>query len=264
LKKKFWNFKNQSNSAADLYFYGEISEYSWWGDEVTPKSFKADLDALGDIAELNIYINSPGGDVFAAQAIYSMLKRHKSNKCVYIDGLAASAASVVALAGDKVIMPINSMLMIHNPWTIGIGSSADFRKLADDLDKIRESIVAVYRDKTGLTDEDIISLMDAETWMTAEDAYGYGFADEVKSEKKVAASMKGDFFICNGLQFDVGKFAAFPRNSIPVVTDEPVISTPVIPELKPEQKNKAPQVNSLQIYDFQCRINERRLKHGLY
>ena len=115
--KKFWSFKALDETTGELLLYGEISDISWWGDEVTPKQFKEDLDALGDIDVLNVYINSPGGDVFAGQAIYSMLKRHKAQVKVYIDGLAASIASLVAMAGDKVIMPANAMMMIHNPWT---------------------------------------------------------------------------------------------------------------------------------------------------
>ncbi len=169
--------------------YGEIANETWWGDEVTPKDFKKELDNLGDIDTLNVYINSPGGDVFAGQAIHSMLKRHKAHVNVYIDGLAASIASVVAMAGDKVIMPKNAMMMIHNPWTIAIGNAEDFRKLADDLDQIRESIVEAYKRKTILDEDKIKELMDNETWLTAEECKEYGFADELEEEKEIAASI---------------------------------------------------------------------------
>jgi ATP-dependent Clp protease protease subunit len=125
--------------------YGPISNETWWGDETTPLLFKADLDRLGDITELNLYINSDGGDVFAGQAIYSMLKRHKAKVIVHVDGLAASIASVIAMAGDVVHMPINAMLMIHNPMTHAAGNSAEFRKIADTLDKLAESSIAVYK-----------------------------------------------------------------------------------------------------------------------
>ena len=185
--KKFWNFKVLDEKTGELTLYGEISDITWFGDEVTPKQFKEDLDALGDIDVLNVYINSPGGDVFAGQAIYSMLKRHKAQVKVYIDGLAASIASLVAMAGDKVIMPANAMMMIHNPWTWGAGNANDFRKLADDLDKIRESMIAAYENRSALTSEEIANLMDAETWLSAKDSLEYGFADEIEAAKDVAA-----------------------------------------------------------------------------
>ena len=133
--KKFWNFKNVSESAGELLIYGPIASESWWGDEVTPKQFKEDLDKLGAIEELNIYINSGGGDVFAGQAIHSILKRHSAKKTVYVDGLAASIASVVAMAGDTIVMPKNAMMMIHKAWTMAVGNANDFRKLADDMEK---------------------------------------------------------------------------------------------------------------------------------
>lgn len=188
-KKKFWNLKALDEKTGELTLYGEISNETWWGDEVTPKEFKADLDNLGDIGTLNIYINSPGGDVFAGQAIHSMLKRHPSHKNVYIDGLAASIASVIAMSGDTIFMPKNAMMMIHNPWTIGMGNAIEFRKLAEDLDKIRESLVAAYEGHSTLTRDEIIELMDEETWLTATECEEYGFCDVVEEEKNMAASI---------------------------------------------------------------------------
>lgn len=185
--KKFWNLKKTDDKTGELTLYGEISDTSWWGDEVTPKQFREDLDTLGDIETLNVYINSPGGDVFAGQAIYSMLKRHKAQVIVYVDGLAASIASLIAMAGDKVIMPANAMMMIHNPWTWGVGNANDFRKLADDLDKIRDSMIVAYQKKSGLDDSEIIDIMAAETWLTAEECKEKGFADEIEEAKQVAA-----------------------------------------------------------------------------
>jgi ATP-dependent Clp protease protease subunit len=187
--KKFWNLKTLDEKTGELTLYGEISNETWWGDEVTPKEFKADLDKLGEIDTLNIYINSPGGDVFAGQAIHSMLKRHKAHKNVYIDGLAASIASVIAMSGDTIFMPKNAMMMIHNPWTIGMGNSTEFRKLAEDLDKIRESLIAAYEGRSALTRDEIISIMDAETWLTASECEEYGFCDVVQEEKQMVASI---------------------------------------------------------------------------
>jgi len=185
--KRFWNFKALDENIGELTLYGEISNETWWGDEVTPKEFKADLDDLGDIGTLNIYINSPGGDVFAGQAIHSMLKRHQAHKNVYVDGLAASIASVIAMSGDTIFMPRNSMMMIHNPWTWGIGNAAEFRKLAEDLDKIRESLIAAYEGRSALTRDEIIELMNEETWLTADECQEYGFCDVVEREKQIAA-----------------------------------------------------------------------------
>lgn len=185
--KKFWNIKSLNEKTGELTLYGEIASVTWWGDEITPKEFKSDLDKLGDIKTLNIYINSPGGDVFAGQAIYSMLKRHKADKNVYIDGLAASIASVVAMAGDTVYMPQNAMIMMHNPWTFGVGNAKDFRKLADDLEKIKETLIAAYSNHSALLRDEIISLMDEETWLTADECYEYGFCDVVEKEKQIAA-----------------------------------------------------------------------------
>lgn len=191
--------------------YGDISSYSWWGDEVTPKQFKEDLDALGDITQLNIYINSGGGDVFAGQAIHSILKRHKATKTVYVDGLAASIASVIAMAGDKIIMPSNAMMMIHKCWTIVWGNADDMRKMADDMDKIDESIVAAYVGKTGLDKEDVVALMAEETWMTAQDAMDYGFIDEIEESKQVAASVRKGILTINGQEMDLSRFQHPPN-----------------------------------------------------
>lgn len=195
-KRKFWNMvKNESDNAGEITLYGEIADSTWWGDEVTPKDFKSDLDALGDVGQLNVFINSPGGDVFAGQAIYSMLNRHQANVTVYIDGYAASAASLVAMAGDKVVIPENAMLMIHNAWTIAAGNANDFRKLADDMDKINQSIRSAYLGKAKDMDEQtLIGLMDAETWLTAQEAVDYGLADEIEQAKNYAASLKGRLF----------------------------------------------------------------------
>lgn len=214
-KKKFWTFKAQTETTpAELLLYGPISSESWWGDEVTPKQFDTDLKALGNISELTVRINSDGGDVFAGQAIYSILKRHHARVTVLVDGLAASIASVIAMAGDKVIMPRNAMIMVHNPWTIAVGTADDFRSLADDMDKIRESLIVVYQDKSGMGKDQIIHLMNAETWLTAEDAVNYGFADEIEETRQLAASIDGQFLIMNGQKFDMGRYRNPPKLSV--------------------------------------------------
>ena len=208
-KRKFWNF-NDKGDTGELMLYGDISDFTWYGDEVTPKQFKKDLDALGEIKNLDIYINSGGGDVFAGQAIHSMLKRHTAYKTVYVDGLAASIASVIAMAGDKIVMPANAMMMIHKAWTIAMGNANQFRKMADDMDKIDESIVSVYTSKTGKEAEEIAALLDAETWLTAEDAVAEGFADEIEQDKKIAASIGGGFFMLGDQKFDLDRYEKTP------------------------------------------------------
>lgn len=215
--KKFWNFRNAEDGTGELTLYGDISSQSWWGDEITPKQFKEDLDALGDVRELRIFINSGGGDVFAGQAIHSMLSRHKAHKTVYVDGLAASIASLIAMAGDTVIMPKNAMMMIHNAWTFAIGNKEELRKQADDMEKIDDSIVAAYEAKTGKDADEIRELMKAETWFTAEEAVSEGFADEIEETKQVAAAMRNGFLEVGSQRFDVSRY-----NNMPQVAEEEV------------------------------------------
>jgi ATP-dependent Clp protease protease subunit len=254
---KFWNFKAKDKDTGELMLYGDISSSTWWGDEVTPKDFKKDLDALGDIKNLNIYINSGGGDVFAGQAIHSMLKRHTASKTVYIDGLAASIASVIAMAGDKVVMPKNAMIMIHNAWTIAAGNKEDFRKLADDMEKIDESILTTYTDKTGMTTEEIKELMNSETWFTAEEAVEKGFADEIEQEKKLAASIDGSFLMLNNQKFDLGRYKNKPEveefepekpKEEPVSNENGGESQPISDNLK-DQKDQFNKL-TIKIHDY--------------
>ncbi|MFA5385569.1 MAG: head maturation protease, ClpP-related [Eubacteriales bacterium] len=249
-KKKFWTFKNQAeDKPAELLLYGPIESASWWGDEITPKQFKADLDALGNIETLNIYINSDGGDVFAGQAIYSMLKRHQAQKNVYVDGLAASIASVVAMAGDTVYMPSNAMMMVHNPWSIAMGYADDFRKLAEDLDKIRESIIAVYEAKTSLSRDEIVELMDAETWLTADDALTFGFADEIEESKQVAASLNAGILTINGQEMDLKRY----RNPPKLLVTQPE---------KPKHEEKQAE-NLLSLFDLQMSVKRKKYLGGI-
>ncbi len=187
---------------------------------MTPKQFREDLAALGDIKELRIFINSGGGDVFASQAIYSILRRAAPKVVVYVDGLAASGASLVAMAGDVIRMPINSMMMIHNPWTFLAGDAPYLRKVADDLDKAREGMIAVYAEQTGMKAEEIIPLLDAETWMTAQEAVDMGFADEIEDTKRIAVSLAGTRLVVNGREFDVSRYRNVPKLLTPAVADQ--------------------------------------------
>jgi len=253
-RHKFWQFKAKEEKTGDLLLYGIIESQTWWGDEITPKQFKKDLDALGEIDSLNVYINSDGGDVFAAQAIYSMLKRHKAKVVVFIDGLAASAASVIAMAGDVIYMPQNAMMMIHNPWTIALGNAEDFRKLADDLDKIRNAIISVYETKTGLEKDKIIEFLDSETWFTAEEAVELGFADELEQEKKIAAQLKWGTLVINGIKMDLSKYSTQPELSNILVDDPPER------EQQEEQQTQEEQAIDL-LFLCQETVNVRKKKY---
>ena len=176
--KKFWNWvRNETSEERTLYLNGVISEETWWGDEVTPKLFKDDL--LSGSGNVTVWINSPGGDVFAAAQIYNMLMDYSGKVTVKIDGLAASAASVIAMAGSDVYMSPVSMLMIHNPSTIAIGDSEEMLRAKALLDEIKESIINAYELKSGLSRARISHLMDAETWMNAHKAIELGFADKL-------------------------------------------------------------------------------------
>jgi len=188
--KKFWKIKALSDEEGELLLYGEIGNDDW--ADVNAVQFVQDIAGLGDVKSIKVRINSPGGSVFAGQSIYSTLKRHKADVTVYVDGLAASIASIVAMAGNKVIMPRNSMMMIHNPWTISVGNSQDMRKAADRLDSIRETIINVYEEKTSQTRERITEMMDEETWMSAEQAKDLGFADVIEGDTE-ALALSGDF-----------------------------------------------------------------------
>ena len=216
---KYWEFKNKTNNEADLYLYIEIADWGGGYAAHSAQSFKNELDGLGDIDVLNVYINSPGGDVFEGITIMNMLKRKKCVKNVYIDGLAASIASVIAMAGDKIIMPSNSMMMIHNAWTCSYGNANDLREMADNLDKVTNSIKQSYLEKAGnkLDEETLTNLMDNESWLTAQECYDYGLCDEVTGPKQIAAkldeksfknyknvpeNLKGSFFVAQNQMDD--------------------------------------------------------------
>lgn len=182
MNRKFWNWvKNEEpdsfGSDRTLYLDGEISDETWYGDEVTPSLFKQELES-GD-GNITLWINSPGGDVFAAAQIYNMLMDYPHDVTVKIDALAASAASVIAMAGTKVLMSPVAMIMVHNPATIAIGDSEEMQKAIDMLAEVKESIMNAYEIKSGLSRHKISQLMDAETWMNAKEAVKLGFADEI-------------------------------------------------------------------------------------
>ena len=178
MKRKFWNWvRNEEEEERTLVLNGEISDETWYGDEVTPELFRKELDA--GTGNITVWINSPGGDVFAAAQIYNMLMEYRGDVTVKVDALAASAASVIAMAGTTVLMSPVAMMMIHNPMTIAIGDSREMQKAGEMLDEVKESIMNAYEIKTGLNRTRISHLMDGESWFNAKKAVELGFADGI-------------------------------------------------------------------------------------
>ena len=175
--KKFWDYIRNDAGERVLRLEGPIDEDSFWGDEVTPAAFRDELDA--EDGDVTVWINSPGGNVFAAAEIYTMLKDHKGKITVKIDAIAASAASVIAMAGDMVFMSPVSMLMIHDPMTIAMGNASDMEKAISTLNEVKESIINAYVAKTGMSRNKVAKLMSDETWMNAKKAVELGFADAI-------------------------------------------------------------------------------------
>ena len=177
--KRFWKWKNQAETDTErtLFLNGTIAEESWFDDDVTPQLFKEDL--LSGSGDITVWINSPGGDVFAAAQIYNMLMDYKGNVTVRIDGLAASAASMIAMAGTTVEMSPVGMLMIHNPSTAIIGNTKEMQAAIQMLDEVKESILNAYELKTGQPRQSLSDLMDVESWMNAKKAVELGFADKI-------------------------------------------------------------------------------------
>lgn len=178
----------QSDGILELVIYEEIG-FDWWtGGGITAKGVKEEIDRAGNYSSVLIRINSPGGDAFEGIAIYNLLRAQKKPIEVCVDGIAASAASIIAMAGDVITMGPNAMMMIHNAWAVCMGEAADMRKMADALDKISVSIAQTYVTKTGKTLEEVVALMDAETWMTAQECLELGFATAVAGDPNSASA----------------------------------------------------------------------------
>jgi len=234
---KFWSFGQDENGERVLRLEGPIdSDLLWYDDAVTPKEFREELEK--DTGDITVWINSPGGNVFAAAEIYTMLCDYKGKVTVKIDALAASAASVVAMAGDKVLISPVAMLMIHDPSTMAWGNIQDFEKCIGSLKEIKESIINAYVKKTGLKREEISELMTNETWLSAKKALDYGFVDEIlfsntkgdegnepKAKNKFEASW--EVFSAKSMGQNVAKRLLCPSGN-----------TPVEPEKLPEGARK--------------------------
>nr|DAN47493.1 MAG TPA: major capsid protein [Bacteriophage sp.] len=184
--QSWYSIKAKAKDTAEISIYDEIG---FWG--VSAASFAQDLKSCGNnLKQINLHIHSPGGDVFDGIAIYNLLKNHPANVTVYIDGLAASMASVIAMAGNEVIMPENAMMMIHKPWGIQGGDAEDMRKYADLLDKVENTLIPAYANKTGKTPEELAEMLSAETWLNGKECVEQGFADKLAEPLVAMASIK--------------------------------------------------------------------------
>ncbi|MCG7853788.1 MAG: Clp protease ClpP, partial [Methanosarcinaceae archaeon] len=204
---KWFDIQNKTGAdTGEIYIYGEITSEKWFDEDVTPGWFKDEVNKLKNMKYINMFINSGGGGVFAGMAIYSILKRQTAKITAHIDGIAASIASVIAMAAHEIIMPKNAMMMIHNPVSIALGDADSLRKEADVLDRVKQTIVSVYMDKTKKEEKRIRKMMDEQTWMDGESALKEGFIDTLETNKTVAMNMNSDRVIVNGVEFDIEKY----------------------------------------------------------
>ena len=223
---KFWNvMKNDEEKSAELILYGSIGSDEYW-DDISDKAFKQDIENLGDVENIILHINSPGGSVFSAVAIANTLKNHKAKVTANIDGLAASAATIITSACDVVRMQKNALFMIHNPITFAYGNNQEMQKTVKMLDKVKNSIIETYLSKTKADKKTLSELMDNETWMSAEEAKEYGFVDEILDES-VEKEVIENKLIINNMAFDISRFKNFKekKNQEPRVINISVNST---------------------------------------
>lgn len=258
---KFWIVKQQAKSpgTVELYIYGDIEGdgVDWWTDEKIESDTSADhirkeIEAFGDVRTVELHINSMGGSVFEANAIVNYLRRLKADTIAYVDAFACSAASAIACACDMVVMPRNSVMMIHNPWTVAIGNAKELRKAADDLDVLSEAFATVYLDKADgkLDEKRLTKLLDEETYLTAEQAYDLGLCDEI--EQFDAVMQEPDNVAkaaAKARHIDLGKIAAMVRGDAKPDEEKTPESEPTpepkepepTPEPEPETTEKSEQ-----------------------
>lgn len=268
--KRMWQIKQSANpNTLDMHIYGNVEgdHYDWWRDELiesetSARHFKEELAKYEGITQINIYINSYGGSVFEGTAIYSQLKRHAAYKTIYVDGFACSIASVIAMAGDKVIMPANTMMMIHNVMQGAFGNSEQLRKSADNLDVICEGNRQAYIQKSNgkITEEKLIELLKTDTWLTAKQCLEYGFADELL-ENEVdltdAKQMLQKVNLTMEQQINYNKaLVAQARELLQVAKPEPqelqepqLIVEPIAPE-EPQQTTNKPLDMMRAVFNF--------------
>lgn len=202
---KFWQFCNQAGNAVELLLYGDISQTSWWGDEVTPRQFAEELSGLGALDSITVRINSGGGDVFAAQAIGNLLEQHPAQVTAKIDGLCASAATIVACHCTKVIAANDSSYMVHpvKMGAYGFYNAQELQKYIEALEVIKENIINLYAQKSGHTKEEVTEWMDATSWWTGETATANGFVDELVSEAQPVVENRGGVLFVNSISMNL-------------------------------------------------------------
>ncbi len=239
---KFWNvMKNEEEKSAELIMYGSIGHDEDW-DDISDKAFKQDIENLGDAENITLHINSPGGSVFSAVAIANTLKNHKAKITANIDGLAASAATIITSACDTVKMPKNALFMVHNPITFAYGNNQDMQKTLEMLNKVKNSIIETYLNKAKTDKETLSELMDNETWMSAEEAKEYGFIDEILDEN-VEKEVIENKLIINNMAFDISKFKNFSKAKDIVIDNKK--NTKEVKMTLEELKNQFPD-----LYDY--------------
>ena len=212
-KKHFWNWTKNADENI-LHLNGTIAEESWFEDDITPALFRAELEKCS--APITVYINSPGGDCVAAAQIYTMLMDYPHDVTVKIEGIAASAASVIAMAGTKVLMSPVSMMMIHNPATVAMGDHSDMEKAITMLDSVKESIINAYEIKTGISRKVLSAMMDSETWMDANKAVELGFADGILERKTQAVGNASAPVLFSQRKADAALVNRMMRDVVPV------------------------------------------------
>lgn len=260
MPKQFWSIRNLSNLKGEIVLYGVIAEEVWWGDEVTPKQFLSDVNAMGGVNEIDVRINSGGGDVFAAHTIANYLRAHAAKINIYIDGLCASAATIVAMAGDTIKIPTTGMMMIHDPMAglMGYYNKAELLKVIEVVEEIKATIVEAYKTKSGLSEDEIYKLMAAETWMKGAVAVEKGFADELlydQVDMQIENAQNGRFLVVNNVRFAACTYKNLPHfeeskalNNLPSSVNEPqpTTETPQIEGIS----NKTQEGQTLKLEEF--------------
>lgn len=231
--------KANNNGIGELYIYGDIADTKWWVEDVTPIEIKNALDNMGEIAQLDVHINSYGGSVFAGNAIVNLIENYKKKrKCsvyTYIEGIAASMASVISTVGDKVYMADNSLYMVHKPLSFVSGNANDLEKEIEILNKVEDTLVANYMKKFNGTEEELRQMLSDETWLTAEEAQGYGFVDEIIDSVEIVASAKSNSLIINKMEFDNSKIAD-------IIKDKKI-------NIKPTNNKEKGETPEMKVYD---------------
>ena len=223
--EKFWEVKNdKKNKTGELILFGDISNYDYWDEDVTPNQIKEDLDSLEDVNVLNVKINSQGGSLFGGMCISNLIRDfgiEKETKTVAkIMGIAASAMTMVTAVCDEVHMYTNSLQMIHKPWSFFIGNADDLRSFADDLDDMTKAIVNAYEEKTGLSKEKIENMISEETWLDCYEAKQLGFCDKI-IKKEVSSEIKNEKIVAfNGVEFDFSKYNSVPEKIVAKINNK--------------------------------------------